>query len=76
MNSKWEREETEQYLLFLSALKNYIHEYVFTFQVGTLNDFEEAMFVYGEKENPVGFQLYQHQVDYIIKKAKGIKCKP
>ena len=30
---------------------------------------------YGKNENPIGFELYKHQVDYIVKKAGGYSWK-
>lgn len=35
------------------------------------NVFLDAMNKYGEEQNPIGFELYNHQVEYLAAKAEG-----
>ena len=62
---------------FLNDLQMYIQSYICVPVPSVLdfNQFNQAMFDYGENNNPIGFELYQKQVDYIIKKASGYNFK-
>lgn len=60
VNSKWSENQMSEYLRFLHDLQVYILSYIcvkppYTPTVYDFNVFEQAMFDYGEKINPVGF---------------------
>lgn len=70
-NKSWKKEELDAYLRFLHDLEAYINSYVFTGVVYDYNQFEKAMEMYGETQNKVGYNLYNHQCDYLEKKQSG-----
>lgn len=50
---------------FLYDLEFYINQYVFTGVVYDYNMFLKAMEQYGEKQNKLGYDLYNHQCEYL-----------
>lgn len=70
-NKNWKPEERDAYLLFLRDLQNYIIQYVYTGYVQDYNQFLKAMEQYGENTNKLGYDLYNHQCEYLDKKASG-----
>ena len=68
---KWTEEEVQKYYLFLKDLKQYIVAYIFTAQVWDFNAFQNAMITYGQEQNPIGYELYNHQIEYLTMRAEG-----
>lgn len=71
VNKNWKPEEYQAYQLFLNDLSSYIMTYVFGGAVHDFNVFLKAMNDYGEKTNPLGYELYNIQCDYLAKKESG-----
>lgn len=52
-------------------MQNYIVSDVYIGVVYDFNQFEKAMETYGENQNKIGYDLYNHQSDYLEKKMTG-----
>ena len=68
---KWTQTQIDAYYLFLKDLKQYIITYVYPGYVMDFNDFMSVMTKYGEDQNPVGYELYNNQIDYLTMKSQG-----
>ena len=68
VNQKWTEEQQNAYLTFLNDLYNYLVGYVFTLQIPYYEDFLAWIEYIKTQYNPVGFELYEKQLDYIQKK--------
>jgi hypothetical protein len=75
VNKNWKNEEYEAYQRFLTDLQSYIVSYVYPGVVYDFTQFEKAMEAYGETQNQVGYELYNHQNDYLEKKMSGYDFK-
>lgn len=68
---KWTEAQIKSYELFLYDLESYVKNYVYTMQVWDFNAFINAMLTYGEQTNPIGFELYNSQIDYLSARSEG-----
>ena len=68
---QWSDEQIEKYDLFLNDLQSYINTYVFPGVCYDFNHFQNAMITYGTDVNPIGFKLYNHQIEQLSMKAQG-----
>lgn len=75
VNNKWSQDQVNAYQLFLKDLKDYINNYIWNGTANYYDAFQATMASYGENQNPVGFELYQIQIDYLQKKSEGYDFK-
>lgn len=75
VNQKWTPEQLNFYVTFLNDLSNYLVNYVFTLQVHYYEDFLYWIEYVKTQYNPVGFELYEKQLDYFQKKMEGYDFK-
>jgi hypothetical protein len=75
VNNKWSQDQVNAYQLFLKDLKDYINKYIWNGTASYYDAFQTTMASYGENQNPVGFELYQIQIDYLQKKSEGYDFK-
>ena len=68
VNKKWTAEQQTAYLTFLYDLYYSIVDYVFKLQMPYYEDFLALIDYIKTQYNPVGFELYEKQIDYIQKK--------
>ena len=74
VNQKWTEEQITAYNTFLNDFGTYIHQYVFTNQVLYYEYF--LMWIEHVKaSNPIGYDLYEKQLDYVQKKMTGYDFK-
>lgn len=71
INKNWKDDEYNAYMLFLHDLQNYILNVVCQGYISDFNAFIKEMQNYGENVNKKGYQLYNHQCDYLEKKESG-----
>lgn len=75
INQKWTAEQQNFYVTFLNDLANYLTNFVFTLQVHYYEDFMYWIEYVKTQYNPVGFELYERQLDYLQKKMSGYDFK-
>lgn len=71
INEKWSQEQTQAYLKFIDDFSMYISGYVFTGQVAYWEDFDAWKESIRTTYNPVGFNLYEKQLNYLEKVMNG-----
>lgn len=75
VNQKWTEEQKNCYIRFLTDLNTYITSYIFTGQVAYWEDYQMWIDYVKATGNPIGFELYEKQLDYFQKKMNGYDFK-
>ena len=80
LNKKWSELQVQEYLRCINDIHSYIianfltHQYVASPGSPPIlyyEDFQNTMIQYGDLNNPIGYDLYVKQLDYMKKKATG-----